>query len=107
MKLFTYFALLLSLSYNALPAGQPQAAERAYVLGVEDSISVHVVDLAELDSKTLGAIHIDHEGNIRLPLAGRIHASGLTVEQLEAQIASRLSGIMNNPEVSVSIAEFR
>lgn len=102
MKLITYFCLLLALSYNVLLADS-----RAYVLGPDDGISVHVVDLPELDAKTLGVIRIDHEGNIHLPLAGRLHAAGLTTEKLEGQIASRLSGIMNDPEVSVAVAEFR
>jgi polysaccharide export outer membrane protein len=102
-----YLSLLLSFSYFALAAKPVQVSDRAYVLGAEDAISVSVVDLPELNSKTLGAIHIDREGNIRLPLAGRINAAGLTVEQLEAKIADRLSGIMNDPEVSVSVAEFR
>jgi polysaccharide biosynthesis/export protein len=99
--------LMLFLSYTVLPAEEPPASGRGYVLGPDDGISVHVVDLAELDSKALGIIRIDHQGNIRLPLAGRIQASGLTVEQLEKEIANRLTSIMNDPEVTVSVAEFR
>jgi polysaccharide biosynthesis/export protein len=107
MRTFTHLLLMLLLSYAVLPAEEPPASGRGYVLGPEDGISVHVVDLPELDSKALGVIRIDHQGNIRLPLAGRIQASGLTVEQLEKEIANRLSGIMNDPEVTVSVAEFR
>jgi polysaccharide export outer membrane protein len=90
-----------------LPAEQPSAAGREYVLGPDDGISVNVVDVAELDAKALGIVRIDHQGNIRLPLAGRVHASGLTVEKLEKEIATQLSRIMNDPEVSVSVAEYR
>jgi polysaccharide biosynthesis/export protein len=107
MRTFTYLVLMLFLSYTVLPAEEPPASGRGYVLGPDDGISVHVVDLAELDSKALGIIRIDHQGNIRLPLAGRIQASGLTVEQLEKEIANRLTSIMNDPEVTVSVAEFR
>jgi polysaccharide biosynthesis/export protein len=107
MRTFTYLILMLFLSYTVLPAEEPPASGRGYVLGPDDGISVHVVDLAELDSKALGIIRIDHQGNIRLPLAGRIQASGLTVEQLEKEIANRLASIMNDPEVTVSVAEFR
>jgi polysaccharide biosynthesis/export protein len=107
MRTFTYLILMLFLSYTVLPAEEPPASGRGYVLGPDDGISVHVVDLAELDSKALGIIRIDHQGNIRLPLAGRIQASGLTVEQLEKEIANRLTSIMNDPEVTVSVAEFR
>jgi polysaccharide biosynthesis/export protein len=102
-----YLSLLFVLSSILVLAEQPPAAGREYVLGPDDGISVNVVDLAELDQKTLGVVRVDHQGNIHLPLAGRIQASGLTVEKLEKQIASHLTGIMNNPEVSVAVAEYR
>lgn len=107
MRIFTCLLLTLTLGCTLFPAEQPPASERGYVLGPDDGISVNVVDLAELDAKTLGVIHIDHRGNVHLPLAGRMQCAGLTVEQLEKEIARRLSGVMNDPEVSVSVAEFR
>jgi polysaccharide export outer membrane protein len=107
MRILNCLLLPLALGCCGLYADQVPATDRGYVLGADDGISVNVVDLAELDAKSLGVIRIDHEGNIRLPLAGRIHASGLSVESLEQGIATRLSGIMNNPEVSVSVAEYR
>jgi polysaccharide export outer membrane protein len=107
MRIFICLSLVLMLGGILLPAEQPSAAGREYVLGPDDGISVNVVDVAELDAKALGIVRIDHQGNIRLPLAGRVHASGLTVEKLEKEIATQLSRIMNDPEVSVSVAEYR
>jgi polysaccharide export outer membrane protein len=78
-----------------------------YVLGADDGLSIDVVDLAELDAKTLGTVRVDHQGNIHLPLAGRIHVAGLTVDGLEKQISERLSVIMNDPEVTVAVADYR
>ena len=78
-----------------------------YVLGPEDQITVHVLDLDEFSAEHSAPIRIDLRGNIRLPLVGRLHAAGLTVEKLEAEIAARLSKLMNDPEVTVAIAEFR
>jgi polysaccharide export outer membrane protein len=66
-----------------------------------------VTEVPELDSKSLGVVRIDHQGNIRLPIVGRVHASGQTVEDLEEQIGSRLSSVMRKPEVSVSVSEYR
>lgn len=106
MKFLTYLFLAF-LFVNVHLFAQHPASERGYVLGPQDSINVRVVDLAEFDPKTLGPIRIDEQGNIHLPLAGRIQAAGLTVEQLEQLVASRLSKIMKNPEVAVSIADFR
>ena len=106
MKSLLLFVLSLSLASIALPV-QPDASEHGYVLGPQDSINVRVTDLDEFDPKTLGAIRIDSLGNIGLPLVGRVHAAGRTVEQLEQEIAGRLSKLMKDPEVDVSIAEFR
>ncbi len=106
MKVSMYFVLLFSLANAGLVAQSP-ASQRGYILGPQDSINVQVVDLVEFDPKVLGAIRIDGQGNIRLPLAGRIQAAGLTVEQLEKEVATRLSKVMKDPEVTVSIADFR
>jgi polysaccharide export outer membrane protein len=107
MKILTFLLLPLALSCSGLWAQQLPASNRSYILGPDDGITVNVVDLPELEAKALGVIRIDHQGNIRLPLAGRIEVAGRTVESLETEIATRLSGIMNTPEVSVSVAEYR
>lgn len=102
--IYLFFSfLLLNIPLHA----ELIVSDRAYVLGPQDSLNVHVVDLAEFDPKVLGVIRVDEQGNIHLPLAGRIHAAGLTVEQLERQIASHLCKIMKNPEVTVSVADYR
>ncbi|HEY1946313.1 MAG TPA: polysaccharide biosynthesis/export family protein [Bryobacteraceae bacterium] len=107
MRILTFLLLPLALSCSGLWAQQLPASNRSYILGPDDGITVNVVDLPELEAKTLGVIRIDHQGNIRLPLAGRIEAAGRSVEGLETEIVKRLSGIMNAPEVSVSVAEYR
>lgn len=75
-----------------------------YVLGPGDQITISVPDAAEISGKL---IRIDMSGDIRLPMAGRIKVTGLTVEQLEAEIATRLKEFIVDPEVAVSILEFR
>ena len=107
MRTFINLSLLLTLGFLALCADRSPASGRGYVLGPDDGISVNVVDLAELDAKALGVVRVDHQGNIRLPLAGRIDVAGMTIEDLEKAIAARLSSIMNNPEVEVSVVEYR
>lgn len=75
-----------------------------YVLGQDDQITLFVSDVEELSGKP---IRIDMKGNINLPMAGRVHAAGLTADQLEQGIADRLKRFLQNPEVMVSITEFR
>jgi polysaccharide export outer membrane protein len=50
---------------------------------------------------------VDADGELKLPMVGRIHAGGLTPEQLEAEITKRLKVYLEEPEVTVSIAEFK
>ena len=98
-------ALLMALG-TAAPAWAPDQARTlaAYVLGPDDQIAVRAPDAEEIGDKP---IRIDMGGYIRLPLVGRIKASGLTVEQLESEIAARLKVYIREPEVSVSVTEFR
>ena len=77
-----------------------------YILGPDDLLTIRVLDLDEFSPQNLPSVRIDPQGSIRVPIAGRIQAAGLTVEQLEFQLAHRLSVIMNDPEVTVAVTEF-
>jgi polysaccharide biosynthesis/export protein len=91
--------------FSPTTAAQPADSLRAtYVLGADDQITVRVIDVEEFNEKP---VRIDMDGTIKLPLAGRISAAGLTVEQLEAEIARSLKTYVRRPEVVVAIAEFR
>ena len=75
-----------------------------YVLGPDDQITIQVLDAEEISNKP---VRITMTGNLRVPTIGTIKAAGLTVEQLEAEITSRLKQYIHDPEVVVSVAEFR
>jgi polysaccharide biosynthesis/export protein len=81
---------------NQSPAG--------YILGPEDQILIRALYAEEISEKP---IVIGTDGYISLALVGRVRASGLTVEQLETELMSRLKPYMQDPQVSVSIVEFR
>lgn len=70
-----------------------------FVLGVGDEISINVWRHDNLNT----AIQIDPSGNISLPLAGEIKASGLTVSQLREKITLRLSKYYVDPKVDVAL----
>jgi polysaccharide export outer membrane protein len=106
MKVLLYSLFVFSLAGASAPDATP-TAQRVYILGPQDSLNIRVIDLDELDPKSLGVVRVDEQGDIRLPLAGRIHAAGITCEQLEKEISRRLSSVMKDPEVTVSVAEFR
>ncbi|HUP04938.1 MAG TPA: polysaccharide biosynthesis/export family protein [Bryobacteraceae bacterium] len=80
-------------------------AKAAYVLGPDDQISVTVLNVPEVSDKVY---RIDLNGNVKLPMVtGRIQAAGLTIEQLEEEIAGMFKTILKNPQVTVSIVSFR
>jgi len=74
-----------------------------YVLGPEDQIKIWALGVEEISDKP---VRIDPSGEIDLPLVGRVHAAGLTVEQLKSALAQRLTKEVREPRVSVDIVEF-
>jgi polysaccharide export outer membrane protein len=100
----------LSLTTNLLAfvllaaSAQAQPKRQAYRLGPGDQIALRVVSAPEITDKP---IRIGADGFIKLPMAGRIQAGGLTPEQLETVIADRLKFYLEKPEVAVSVAEFQ
>jgi polysaccharide export outer membrane protein len=92
--------------FQSAPADStPAVALETYTLGPGDQIVVRVQDLEEFDKTPI--IGIDPQGNINLPDVGRIHAAGLTTEQLEAAIAEPLKKTLVKPDVSVNLTEMR
>ena len=104
-RLLVIAAALLALSAFAQPvdhvAGAPRAA---YLLGPDDVIAIKAVDAEEISDKS---IRIGPNGLVNLPMVGRVQAGGLTTEELEKELATRLKPFIRNPEVSVSVVELR
>jgi polysaccharide export outer membrane protein len=94
-------AALLVFAAGPDSSGVPRTG---YVLGPDDQVSVRVLDVEEIGDH---AVRIERNGTVRLPLAGRLQAAGLTAEQLEAAIAARLRTYVKDPQVTVSVAEYR
>jgi polysaccharide biosynthesis/export protein len=74
-------------------------AQRSYLIGPFDKVSIDVYGVPEL-ART---VQVDASGKIALPLAGEIQASGNTPTQLAALIADQLRGrYVRNPQVTVN-----
>jgi polysaccharide export outer membrane protein len=96
-------------STDEKPAADNRAAvstaERPlYHLGPGDEIRVQQPYAEELDGKIA---RIDDAGFATLPLVGKVKVGGLTVEQAESQLTSRLSELLLHPEPIISIVEYR
>jgi len=72
-------------------------------IGVDDSVAITCLESDDI-SKTW---RVGTNGDINLPLVGQIHAAGLTAEQLNQNLTEALKRYINEPHVTVYIAEFR
>ena len=74
-----------------------------YVLGAGDQITVRAMNVEEIPDKP---VLIDMSGYVRLPVIGRVRVAGLTISQVENELAKRLTSYVLRPDVSVSVTEF-
>jgi polysaccharide export outer membrane protein len=87
-----------------MAASAPAKSSDAYLLGPEDQLSIHVVDLEEVSDKPF---RVDPSGMVDLPLAGRVHVAGLSLEQLRTILALRLAKYITNPQITINVIEYR
>jgi polysaccharide biosynthesis/export protein len=77
-----------------------------YLLGPDDQLEISEPELAEIATANKPS-RVDGEGDIQVPLVGRVHVSGLTVQQLEQKLDKLLSTYIRHPKVAVNVAEVR
>jgi polysaccharide export outer membrane protein len=86
------------------PTQVPEQGLATYVLGPGDTITIRALNVEEISDKP---VRIGTSGIIKFPLIGSIKAGGMTLEQLEAEIVSRLKDSVNDPDVAVVVTEYR
>ena len=90
---------------NQQPAGGVMGTLRPdYELGPGDQFLISVPQAQEIDQRPF---RVDSDGNIDLPLVGKIHAAGLTQHGLETLLATRLRDYIREPQVTITITQFR
>lgn len=80
-------------------AGDLVLQQRSYFVGPLDTVTVDVYGVQEL-SRT---VQVDAGGQLVLPLAGSIPASGKSAEELGRIIEDRLRKYVRDPQVTVSL----
>jgi polysaccharide export outer membrane protein len=81
----------------------PDSIRPNYVLGPNDQILIRS-NAEEINEKPF---RIDADGNINLPLVGKIHAAGMSQNDLELELVRRLKEYLQNPQVIINIIQFR
>lgn len=105
-SLAAFVMMTVGVTYTAAQQTANSAPRPApdYVLGPDDQILIRATDAPEISDKP---VLIGTNGNITLPMIGRVKAGGLTVEQLETELNTRLKEFVKEPEVSVTVVEIR
>lgn len=74
-----------------------------YRVGPQDLLEISVFQIGDLTR----TVRVNSNGQISMPLIGVLMAGGKTVQELEQEIAARLSQqYLQNPQVSVFVKEF-
>jgi len=108
-------ALLLSLAFISPASAQVQPAAPAatpaltpvdgnYQLSAGDKVNITVFDEPTMS----GEFVVSSSGDISYPLVGNVNAQGMTLDQFQATLISRLMpDILKNPKVTVSVLNYR
>jgi len=84
--------------------GCASQVKSTYLLGPEDELQISGPELDELSTKT---VRVDGEGDIQVPLVGRVHVAGLTVQQAEQELNKRLSTYIRHPQAALDVKDLR
>jgi len=91
---------------TTMSAARPEAARqrsRAVAIGPEDTVTIVAVEAEEISKPW----RVGSTGYLNLPMVGRIYAAGMSVEQLEAELLTRLKKYIIDPQVIVYVSEYR
>jgi len=93
-----------ALAAATAPSLTPLEAEATrYTLGPDDVVAIQIQRHPEFS----GTFPVNLEGKIQMQFAGDIDVTGLTKKELADKIAKLVSNYVINPEVDVTILEYR
>jgi polysaccharide export outer membrane protein len=87
------------LSRGAVPDDAVSPAEKTYVIGPSDTLTVMVWK----ESAISGSFLVRPDGMISLALLGDVHAEGLTPTELAGEIRTKLCKYIQDPSVTVRV----
>ncbi|HEX4067085.1 MAG TPA: polysaccharide biosynthesis/export family protein [Acidobacteriaceae bacterium] len=82
-----------------------QAVDKgSYILGPGDRMTIQVFGADDFPNLP---VEVDSDGAINAPMLGRVQVSGISVQTLEANLAHGYTKFFRNPEVSVTVTDYR
>jgi len=97
--------LLVAAASPAVTADNLSGTAADYPLGAGDLLKISVFDHPELTSE----LRVSETGAITFPLLGEVRTAGLSVHQLERELAHRLSdgSFVRQPQVSILVEDYQ
>ena len=104
-KFWVALLALLTLSLAALPGSAQAQARNDYTLGPGDVLRIQVFQSTDLTVEA----RISESGVISYPLLGVVKLAGLSPQQAENLISTRLKEgkFLQNPQVTLNVLQFR
>lgn len=108
--------IVASLLFALTPGWADESQSDKYVLGPQDRVNIRVHSLRRNSTEVLnwtaltGEFGVGPEGNLSLPIIGRLNATGATTQELADEISRRLKEVVtltDTPTTSVEIARYR
>ncbi len=84
-------------------ANQGTRKDRGAVIGPEDTITISSMNAEEISKPW----RVSAAGDINLPMVGRVQVAGMTVDQFEQLLTTRLRKYYLDPQVTAFVSEFR
>ena len=88
------------------PPCKTDVVRSTYLLGADDQLQISgpEPDEAAGPAKIVG---VDGQGDIQVPLVGRVHVAGLTVQQAEQEVNKKLAVYVKKPQATIDVKELR
>lgn len=83
---------------------------QSYQIGPEDLLQITLYNIPESEARVTPrtvTTRVNHQGSISIPLLGELKVAGSTVSQLEKELVVRYEKYIYNPQVGVTITEYR
>lgn len=87
---------------TALPFAEVTTRQEEYRIGPLDQLNVTVFQVEDL---SVEKVQVDAAGQVQLPLVGVVQVAGMTTTELGVHISEKLGKYLQNPQVSVTVAQ--
>lgn len=81
-----------------------------YRIGPEDLIQVTIYNIPEQEARSTPRtviLRVSQQGMVVVPLAGEVNVKGMTIADVQQELAKRYSKYIRNPQIGVMVTEYR